>query len=668
MGTEASDKHIGWRASRFSLALCWLGTLMAGWFVLRLIFFLAFRPAGVPTSEAGLALVMGLYRDFFVAWLLTLPLLAWLQLAPDPWFRARWCRWLFWLSSFVFWFVEIFLLFTEFFFFEEFKSRFNTVAVDYLLYPREVFINIWDSYHVGVVLAVCAGLSLGWVWLAARHFGPMWDCPRATQRRWLPLAAAALVAAILAPTIRLKGTHVSNDRTLNEIANNGAIAFVAAGWTRHLDYAAFYKTMPRDEAYQRVRRMLASTNTQFLAEGCSILRQVGGDPTRARMNVVIILEESLGSEFWGCLGRTNSLTPEMDRLAAAEGLLFTNLYASGNRTVRGMEGALSSFPPLPGDSVVKRDLSDNVETVARVLKRDGYATLFLYGGRGLFDGMRSYAVRNGYDRFIEQKHFEQPTFTTIWGVCDEDLFARAIEEFRALDRAGTPFCGTILSVSNHKPYTYPPGRIPENPNERRRENAVKYSDFALGEFFRAARKEAFWTNTVFAVVADHGARVYGEQSIPIQSYEIPLVIAGPAVVKQPGRVGHLGGSLDVAPTLLGLVGRPYRTLFFGQDLLQGPPSAGRAVLNHNRDIGMLVGDRLVVLGLMQTSEFYGGDPKVVEMKLLPSITESDRELERDVIALYQVADDLYTHQQYRIDESLPARGTASTAVGQAANR
>ena len=217
-----------------------------------------------------------------------------------------------------------------------------------------------------------------------------------------------------------------------------------------------------------------STNAQFVEDGQSIRRLVPGDTNAPRLNVIIFLEESLGSEFWGCLGRTNSLTPEMDKLATTEGMLFTNIYASGNRTVRGFEGVLSSFPPLPGDSIVKRDHSDNVESIARVLKRDGYNTLFLYGGRGLFDGMKSFTTSNGYDRFIEQKHFTKPAFTTIWGVCDEDIFKRALEEFRELSRQDKPFLGTILSVSNHKPYTYPVGRIPENPNDRRRENAVKY--------------------------------------------------------------------------------------------------------------------------------------------------------------------------------------------------
>ncbi len=521
-----------------------------------------------------LVFLSGFHRDLFAALAETIPLLCWMLIVPDRSFGALWHRVLFLVRLLCLLVRPSFLLFTEFFFFDEFKSRFNTVAVDYLLYPREVFVNIWESYHVGVFLAVCAVLSLGWLFAASRLFGQMWERPFSAKSRLLHLAAALGLAAVLAPTLNLKGAHVSDDRTLNEIANNGAALPLRRGLDAQPRLCRVLQDHAEDEAYQRARRLLAEPNTQFAEEGQSIRRQVAGDPTRPRLNVVIFLEESLGSEFWGCLGRKDTLTPEMDKLAAEEGLLFTNLYASGNRTVRGFEGVLSSFPPLPGDSIVKRDRSDNVETIARVLKRDGYATVFLYGGRGLFDGMRSFAVRNGYDRFVEQKHFQHPTFTTIWGVCDEDLLLRAVEEFRELAKTGQPFCGTVLSVSNHKPYTYPKGRIPEDPDKRLREYAVKYSDYALGQFFQAAKKEAFWTNTIFVVVADHGARVYGKQSIPIHSYEIPLLIAGPAVVKSPSRVGQLGCSLDVPTTILGLLGRPYESMFFGRDLLQEPAGRG----------------------------------------------------------------------------------------------
>jgi len=638
-----------WRQSRYGfVAFCFL-SLVACWFVLRVALFVGFRPPGLPAVDILLAVLTGFQRDVFIALVELIPLLLWMVLLRDRAFGATWHRILLLAGCFVFWFAQFFLLCVEFFFFEEFRSRFNTVAVDYLLYPYEVFVNIWESYHVGIVIGACSALSLGWLYLASRLFPQMWERPFTFRARLAHLAAAAGLAAVLAPTFNLKGAHVSDDRTLNEIANNGALSFLAAAWTHDLDYSAFYKTMSLDEAYQRARRMLAAPNAPFEEPGQSIRRRVAGDPARPKLNVVILLEESLGSEFWGCLGRKDTLTPEMDKLAAQEGMLFTNLYASGNRTVRGFEGVLSSFPPLPGDSIVKRDRSENVETIARVLKRDGYASVFLYGGRGLFDGMRSFAVRNGYDRFVEEKHFEHPTFTTIWGVCDEDLYMRAIAEFRELSRTNQPFCATILSVSNHKPYTYPKGKIPEDPEWRTREHAVKYSDYALGQFFRAARQESFWTNTIFAVVADHGARVYGEQSIPIHSYEIPLVIAGPAVVKAPSRVGRLGGSLDVPTTILGLLGRPYESMFFGRDLLAGSAADDRAFLNHNRDIGMLAHDRLVVLGLMKTVEFYQGNPKASEMKPLPQPTEADNELEKDTMAIYQVADDLYMHRRYRID-------------------
>jgi len=659
MSANRTDSRPGpaWRNTRYGLAAFFLLSLATAWSGLRLVLFLSFRP-DVPGSVKDVlgTFLNGFHRDFFAASLFTLPLLLWFLILPSRWFGKLRPRVLLGGGFFLFWLVQIFLLMTEYYFFEEFRSRFNTVAIDYLLYPHEVFINIWDSYPVATVLFACGLLSSIWLVIAFRLFRAAWTRPVPFRTRLGYLVGMLVLCAALAPTVNLKGVHSSTDRTLNEIADNGAVSFFAAFWTRNLDYAAFYKTLPPAEAYERARRLLSAPNAEFAGGADSIKRMIAGDPNRPRLNVVIFLEESLGSEFWGSLGRPGeTLTPEMDRLAQEEGLLFTNIYASGNRTVRGFEGVLSSFPPLPGDSIVKRDLSDNVETIARVLKRDGYNTIFFYGGRGLFDGMKSYALNNGWDRFLEHNppfrdDFPNPTFATVWGVCDEDIYARAIEEFRNFATAGKPFLGTILSVSNHKPYTYPAGRIPEDPNARTREHAVKYSDWCLGQFFKAARKESFWTNSIFVVVADHGARVYGSQSIPIHSYEIPLLIVGPAAAKKPSRISHLGCSLDVPTTILGLIGRPYETLFFGRDLLNDPPEAGRALLDHNRDIGLFARERLVVLGLRKTVEFYQGDPKVVDLKPMAAPGPPETELEKDAAALYQVADDLYMHRRYRIDD------------------
>jgi phosphoglycerol transferase MdoB-like AlkP superfamily enzyme len=668
MTGSLSPKDFPWKRSRFGFAVFFFFSLLAAMSLLRLILFLKFgSPGQQPIATAAQIFLTGFHADFLVALLTTLPLLFWFSILGDHAFGKTWHKVLLIGGSFVFWSVQVFLWFTEFFFFEEFRSRFNTVAVDYLFDLREVLGNIWASYPVVAVVLVCFGISLTWLLAAFFYFRQMWFQPTSRAARFLHFGFAVLLCALVLPTLSLSGARFSADRTLNEIANNGSISFAAAAWTHNLDYTGFYRTLPRDEAYARTRKLLASTNAPWAGDLHSIRRMVAGDPTRPKLNVVILLEESLGSEFWGSLGRKgSSLTPEMDRLAVEEGLFFTNIYACGNRTVRGFEGVLSSFPPLPGDSIVKRDRSENIETIARVLKRDGYNSVFLYGGRGAFDSMRSYALRNGWDRFLEHNppfhdDFPHPEFATVWGVCDEEVFARGIEEFRALAQTGKPFLGTIMSVSNHKPFTYPAGRIPEDPNKpaRTREKAVKYSDWCLGQFFEKARKEAFWTNTVFVVVADHGARVYGSQAIPIFSYEIPLVILGSSVVKAPQRSGALGNSLDVSPTILGLIGRPYETLFFGRDLLNDPPEGARALLNHSRDIGMFAHDRMVVLSLGKTAEYYAGNPKVAELTPVGQPGPEFLELEKSATALYQVADDLYMHRLYRID-GLPVQPPAST--------
>jgi phosphoglycerol transferase MdoB-like AlkP superfamily enzyme len=339
----------------------------------------------------------------------------------------------------------------------------------------------------------------------------------------------------------------------------------------------------------------------------------------------------------------------LDKLSH-EAILLTNLYASGNRTVRGMEAVLCSFPPLPGDSVVVRSGDKPVETLARVLKRDGYENTFIYAGRGLFDHVRSFMTANGYDRFIEQKDFDNPQFSTIWGVCNEDLYNRGIEECRKANDSGKPFLLTMLSVSNHKPFTYPKGRIPENPDDRSRENAVKYTDYAIGQFFKNAKKEKFWTNTVFVVVADHGARVYGQQTIPMESYEIPCFIFGPAVVEHPKAVGIMAGQVDISPTLLGLIGRPYLSSFFGRDIFKIDPSTGRTFLNHNRDIGLFENGRMVVLGLNKTSDHFAGDPKHGAIVAMPDSPEFAAE-DADTVALFQVANDLYLKNECHISET-----------------
>jgi phosphoglycerol transferase MdoB-like AlkP superfamily enzyme len=540
-----------------------------------------------------------------------------------------------------------FLFQAEFYFFEEYTSRFNTVAIDYLHYWTEVSGNISAMYPVKRIIALCLLGATG-VTLAVRR----WAWPGAVTGvktrlahlgGWL-LATGALLAG--ATQINFQG---SSERLLNEIASNGLTGGTVAIFTRDLDYAHFFPTLSREESFVRARKLLDTPGAVWSSDPFSLQRRIPGDPARKKLNVIVLAQESFGSEFWGCLNLQDgkpphkSLTPKLDAIAEKEGLLFTHLFADGNRTVRGMEAIFASFPPLPGDAILARNKSQNCETLASVLDRDGYSTTFIYPGRGLFDDMEPFMLANGFQRFISGPDFSHPTFSTVWGHCDEDLYDRALEEARAAHQSGQPFFIATMSVSNHQPFVFPKNKV--DPKLKGHKAGARYSDLAVSRFIEQARKEPFWQASIIAIVSADGARVYGSQTVPVLSYEIPLLIVGPAAVQHSQRIDTAGCQLDVAPTILGLIGRPYDSVFYGRDLLT--PAAERfALLNHNRSIAIYREPELVALSLGKVVErFTRADRHTLIKQGLDAATQ---EAAKDATALFQTADELYRERRYTI--------------------
>jgi len=664
---------------------------LLSWTLLRLALWWRFAPTETGASETLMLLLAGLHTDLawaligsavligLSAFLTTLiagvPVLLLRLFGIHAW-KPVW-KVLFRIAITIGCTVGVFLVISEWFFFDEFDSRFNTVAIDYLIYPHEVFTNLRESYPLPLIISVCLLGGAVISWFGFSKCPPAWENGTfGAKMKFIGLYA--LTCLLAHQTIFSSETSFSRQRVVNQLADNGWASAAYAAWTRNLDYKAFYLTMDRREAFLRARRVLAepgvsfpapeppplphepmsaeAENTWLKAARDSLVREVAGDASKPKRNLCIIAEESFGSEFWGCLGRNvdgkaHTLTPRMDALAAQEGLLFTGILADGNRTIRGMEAIFSSIPPLPGDSILARDKSENVETIARVLQRDGYSTLFCYAGHGTFDFIKNYVSHNGWDRLVEEADFANPAHRTAWGVSDEDLLQRGVEEMRQLHATERPFLTTFLTVSNHRPFTYPAGRIPEDPNAHNREHAVKYADWALGDFFDRARKEPFWNDTIFVVIADHGARVYGRQTIPLKSYQIPWLVVAPGLITAPQRNDSTGCQLDVIPTLLGMIGRPYRSLFFGHDLLkEGGGERDRSLLNHNRSIAVYHHQREIVLGLNKAVEYWYGDAGSVFMKRVTDTDDEFSNIRDDGVALFEVADDLYTHRWYRLGQ------------------
>jgi phosphoglycerol transferase MdoB-like AlkP superfamily enzyme len=214
-----------------------------------------------------------------------------------------------------------------------------------------------------------------------------------------------------------------------------------------------------------------------------------------------------------------------------QGVLFTQAFATGNRTIRAIEATTSSLPPLPGAPIVQRRGAKDLFTLPGSARREGYQTLFVYGGRALFDGMGPYLAANGMQRIVEQSDFPPGEFSTAWGVSDQaDPRPRSLTEMENMEATGKPFFTMILSVSNHRPYSYPPGTIEPLPGLKRRQNVVRYADWAIGRFFRAAREKSFYDHTLFVVMGDHGARVYGAATIPLASYQVPILMIAPGIL------------------------------------------------------------------------------------------------------------------------------------------
>lgn len=603
------------------------------------------------------AMWTGLRMDLAVAFCLAVPVLLVNGAVPERIAGRRWVRPCLRFAYGAYLYAVVFASVADFYFFDEFKARFNYVAVEYLFVtPREVIGNIWQSYPVPLVLVGVGFLVL----LLVLAFRPLVNSAVSLpSRRWTRAAFLGgwlLLAAVLLETVDIRLLNTDPNRVLDEIAGNGFYTFTYALLTNDLNYDSQYVTMPDDRAFERVVNLVKAPDEVLTGNPQNPMeRRVPSRPGLGQVNVVIVLEESLGSEFVEVLHRDASgLTPRLDGLSA-KGLFFRHFYSTGTRTVRALEAVLASYPPIPGTAVVKRSHSGNVATIAREFNNRGYNTVFIYGGRGSFDGARRFTLANGFDRFIEQKDYPHPVFSTIWGVSDEDIFHKAIEEFDALHAARRPFFATVLTVSNHKPYTYPEGRIDLDPGQHRRENAVKYADWALGDFLDRASSHPFFGNTVFAVLGDHGARVHGLGFIPIATYEVPLLIYAPSLIA-PRSIDTMGSSMDLGPTLLGLLGPGYRSCFFGRDLLRLSPERSYVLLQHDRDLGMFDGHAMAVLGTADYSGLFQYNPTEESFNPLQAATSNQKELLTDVVALFQSAYHLYSREGYHLSSS------AETAV------
>ena len=489
----------------------------------------------------------------------------------------------------------------------QFDFRPNILFVEYLKYPREVITMLLKA--VPLQLALAASATALAVFLMYKLLTPVFNSARQSVIWTAPiLSFLMLLLCFIAARSTLDHRPVnpstvafSSDALVNTLPLNSTYTALYAVYEK-IKYeggkSAPYGEMPGDQMISEIRATAGLPDAAFFDPDIPTLHRqhksaqyVASKPK----NLVIILEESLGADYVGRLGGLD-ITPNLDALAD-EGIWFEQLYATGTRSVRGIEAVITGFFPTPRPSIVKLGGSQrNFFTMAQLLHRQDYATSFIYGGEAHFDNMRRFFSANGFTTIVDEKDYINPVFYGSWGASDEDLFSKAHEIFSKQHASGQPFFSLVFTSSNHSPFDFPEGRIElyDQPAATVA-NAVKYSDYALGEYIRKAKMSDYWEDTVFLIIADHSDRVFGSDAVPIERFRIPGLILN--ADGNPRVVERISSQVDMLPTLFSMIGIEADHPAMGIDLTRADIDQvpGRAIMQFHGTQAYMEGDAVVIL-------------------------------------------------------------------------
>ena len=573
---------------------------------------------------------IGLFYDIVNAVYFCAPLALYLWLIPQRVYSKPGHAYVLYGWFFLLIFILLFNGMAECLFWNEFNTRFNFIAVDYLIYTTEVIGNIGQSYPMEWIIVLLIGATFLLVLLVKPWIKSSSESYLSFKARTKYFAGYSVLFVLLMLTVTSKYHHFSKNAFVNELSGNGMYELFAAYRNNELDYDRFYKGLTPEEAMKLVRRNLKTPEAEYVSkEPSSVTRRIWNAGPEKRCNVVLISVESLSAEFLRYFGNTSDITPFLDSLAD-HSLFFTNLYATGTRTVRGLEALSLCVPPTPGQSIVRRPDNENLFSLSTVFNDKGYVSQFIYGGYSYFDNMGYFFKNNGYaitDR--SSLPDEEIDYENIWGVADENLFELALRKIDA-EAERHPVFSHIMTTSNHRPFTYPDGRI-DIPSHTSRTGAVKYTDYSIGKFIREASKKPWFANTVFVIVADHCASSAGKTELPVDKYHIPLLIYSPKNIT-PGKMDRLMSQIDLGPTLLGLLNFSYVSNFYGYDMYKLEPGRERAFISTYQNLGYMRNGELVILSPQSKVESF----RLSENN--DTVTKiEDSEVVREAISWYQSA-------------------------------
>ena len=616
-------------------------------FIGRLFLYLFFfdRFLEINLSESLLTFLYGIRMDSMLVGIILSPIIICITLIPK-YFEKTFSKILY-FYIFCWMLILIFIENATFPFFLQYDVRPNYLFLEYLEYPHEIASLMFKDYKLELLISFVMMILASIVFLKKDFINFENAFKTSYLRRLFLFIPLVLIAFLMIRSsighrpANISDALYSSNRVLNEITKNSLynIGYAFYSYKKNeKNLADKYGKISILEAYNLVSNTL---NIDFndLSKPFNRLEKTHFKIDKPK-NLVIFVQESMGAQFTSFAGEEKDLTPNLNNLAN-KNLAFTNLYANGTRSVRGLEALTSGYLPIIGDSVIKRNKSQSdFFTIAKLLKPFGYKSSFIYGGEGRFDNMRNWYLGNGFDEVIEQKDFDNPIFTSTWGVSDEDLVIKANEKFKEYNKNKEPFVTVMFSQSNHAPFELPDNKIEfiENLPKNDVKNAIKYADFAIGKFFELAQKEQYYKDTVFVVVADHNVRTYGDETIPISTFKIPAVIIASNIKQQ--FYNNLSSQPDVLATALDLIGLDLQYPILGNSIFSDKKNNINLMLFNDTYALRKDNEVAVLLPNKEAKTFYYKDSKLQEK-------EHNKDLENEALALIHVLSDMYEKKLYK---------------------
>lgn len=549
-----------------------------------------------PASTFLEAFANGLRFDLRIVVYLSIPLLLALLSVKAMAQRGVMRFWLTAASS-----LALFLGLMEMDFYREFHQRLNGLVFQYVKEdPKTVMSMLWYGFPVvRYLLAWAVGTGVLYFAFRGVDHATRPALPAAgtgAVRAAAPWYAriAVFVVVLLVCVVAARGTlrqgpplrwgdaYTTDSNFANQLGLNGSLSLIAAAKSRFSDERTniWKATLEDPVAVGTVRDMLLTEHDKLVDPDTAPVRRDTTPPAERTLpikNVVVILMESFAGHSVGALGRPGNITPYFDKLSK-EGLLFERFFSNGTHTHQGMFATMACFPNLPGFEYLMQtpEGSHKLSGLPELLGARNFDDVYVYNGDFAWDNQSGFFSNQGMTTFVGRNDFVDPVFSDpTWGVSDQDMFNRGLEELKKRE-GKAPFYALLQTLSNHTPYALPTPLPVEPVTDRGSLNehltAMRYSDWALGQFFEKARKEPYFKETLFVVVGDHG---FGnEQQISemdLGRFNVPLLFIGPGIQEKFGpRSDIVGTQVDIVPTIMGRLGGEFRQQCWGRDLLTLP--------------------------------------------------------------------------------------------------